>query len=160
MLQYNYFLCISLWVGIFILWNKNLFAELESEIYYAFIHLSNCKQLILFRVAGSKYISIIYFYTCYIRWIYIYTELQPQIHAKPWYCPSRDNKTGVYLFLVTGLKKVVRVDCFCGEACAEIFCFWGDCFCRNVFIPPLVLGLDGWGLMALFSSPETTKIWF
>ncbi len=76
---------------------------------------------------------------------------------KHWYGSFTPPKKHVYLFLLTGWKKLVRVDCFCGEACGEFFGFWGDCLCMNVLMPPLVLEGDGWEIMPPLPAPETAN---
>lgn len=52
----------------------------------------------------------------------------------------------LHLFLLTGWKKLVRVDCFCGDTWAGAFPFWGD---RNLFGLPLVTGSNGWNALLL-----------
>lgn len=47
---------------------------------------------------------------------------------------TKPSEQWVYLFLLTGWKKLVKLDCFWGDVCAELFAFWGDGL-RKVFGP-------------------------
>lgn len=129
----------------------------NNNIIYFLKHLSlhTVRMMSVFIAVSQRYVycsCVRLFYSKY-RLIFLKSAL---LHHYENIQTKIVRRADVYLFLLTVWKKLVRVDCFCGEACAEVF-FWGDCFCRNVFTPPLVLERDGWNFVPLPPPPENAK---